>query len=175
MSEEVPVNNSPFRTPVDAPIIARHNWNFSNSPGSDSGNDTDEGVDINPNEPIGDIDLEIVGLFGNTNGRSCSVHTECGSHVKVGDLLRLKPTIVIINGKEEHAVKLNKINEEGVEGCTVAFLPRMVLDTPTVERNSFCLVKELYSASTSEFKRQKSHRAMGMAGVVLLNEIPRSE
>jgi hypothetical protein len=87
--------------------------------------------------------------------------------------------VVFINGKEEQAVKLNQINEEGVEGCisTVAFLPRMALDTPPVKcnMNCFCLVKELYSASTSEFKRQKSHRAMCMAGVVLLSEIPRSK
>jgi hypothetical protein len=89
MSEEVPVQNTLFSTPVDAPIIACHNWNFNNSPGSDSGNDTDEGINIDPNKPIGDINLEIAGLFDNTNGRSCSVHTECGSHVKVGNILRL--------------------------------------------------------------------------------------
>jgi hypothetical protein len=180
MSEEVPYNNSPFMTPVDTPIntrITRHNWNINNAPGSDSDNDTDNGIDINPNKPIGDVDLEIVGLFGSTNGKSCSVHNECGAHVKVGDLLRLKPTVVTVNGKEEAAIKLNKINEEGVEGCTVAFLPRIVLNTPIVLRNidCFCVVKELYSNSISDFKRSKSHRAMGMAGVVVLNEIPHSE
>jgi hypothetical protein len=103
MSEEVPYNNTLFTTPVDAPInthITRHNWNYNNAPGSDRDNDMDNGIDIDPNEPIGDVDLEIVGLFGSTKGRSCSAHNDCGAHVKVGDLLSLKPMIVLARCKK---------------------------------------------------------------------------
>jgi hypothetical protein len=136
----------------------------------------DDGSDIDPNEPIGDIDLEIVGLLSNSNGRSCSVHEICGEYVRVGDVLRLKKTVVTIQGKTEEAIKLNKITD-GVEGCTVAFIPRLMIDVPRVTKNinHFCIVKELYCFSASKFLREKSHRAMGMAGVVLLNEIPQSE
>jgi hypothetical protein len=143
----------------------------------EEGYGTDDGSDIDPNEPIGDIDMEIVGLLSDTNGRSCSVHTACGEYVRVGDLLRLKKTCVVVNGKTETAIKLNKITDDGVEGCTVAFVPRIHLTTPIVLRNinCFCRVKELYCNSKYTFIREKSHRNMGMAGVVLLNEIPRAE
>jgi hypothetical protein len=100
-----------------------------------SGNDTDEGTDIDVNEPIGDVDLEIVGLFSSTNGRSCSIHSECGSVVKVGDLLRLKPTMVMVEGLAENAVKLSKITDNGVEGCIVAYIPRNIINVPTVQQN----------------------------------------
>jgi hypothetical protein len=155
--------------------------NTTNSTASAVLNDEDDDAtdygsdpDVDPNEPIGDIDLEIVGLCSSTNGRSCTVHKACGLSVVVGDILRLKETVVTISGKTEKAVKLVKI-ADGTEACTVAYLPRMVLNTPTVRRNinNFCIVKELYCKSKSAFIRQKSYRNLGMAGVVLLNEIPR--
>jgi hypothetical protein len=136
---------------------------------------TDDGSDLDMNEPIGDIDLEIVGLYGSSNGRSCCVHGECGRYVKVGDLLRLKRTVATVDGREEDAVKLVKISD-GVEGCTVAFIPRLtIIQTATVRRNleQFCVVKSIYEKSSSNFCRQKSFRSRGMAGVVLLNDIPR--
>jgi hypothetical protein len=141
------------------------------------GNDNNEyydenGSDFDPNEPIGDVDLEIVGLLANNNGRSCSIHGCCGSELVVGDVLRLKETIVTVEGRDEYAVKLVRI-DDGVEGCTVAFVPRLQLDLPIVQRNigHFAVVKELYQHSKYSFLRSKSHRNLGMAGVVLLNEI----
>jgi hypothetical protein len=100
-----------------------------------SGNDTDEGADIDVYKPIGDVDLEIVGLFSSSNGRSCCFHSECGSVVKVGDLLRLKPTMVMVEGLAENAVKLSKITNDGVEGCIVAYIPRNIINVPTVQQN----------------------------------------
>jgi hypothetical protein len=144
-----------------------------------SDNETDNGANNDPNKPIGEVDLEIVGLYSAANGRSCTIHSQCGASVRVGDLLRLKRTMVTIGVNEEiqDAIKLVKITNDGVEGCTVAFLPRLVIETPTVIRNvgCFCVVKELYCDSSSLFKQQKSTRNMGMAGVVLLNDIPHAE
>jgi hypothetical protein len=136
----------------------------------------DDGADINPEEPIGDIDLEIVGLLSSTNGRCCSAHAECAAHVKVGDVLRLKETIVTIDNIDEFAIKCVKITD-GIEGCTVAFVPKMLLGTAIVKRNinGFCVVKDLYCQSASSFRRAKSYRNLGMAGVVLRNKIPREE
>jgi hypothetical protein len=105
----------------------------------------ENGSDFDPNEPIGDIDLEIVGLIANNNGRSCSIHGCCGSELIVGDLLHLKETIVMVEGRdEEYAVKLVRI-DDGVEVCTMAFVPRLQLNLPIVRRNigHFCVVKEL--------------------------------
>jgi hypothetical protein len=137
------------------------------------GNDTDDGSDINPNEPIGDVDLEIVGLLSNTNGWCCSVHTICGESIDVGNVLRLVPTVVYVCGILEQAVKLVQI-DDGIEGCTVAFVPRLLIGLPVVQRNvnEFCIVKELYCDSRYAYKRCKSHRNLGMAGVVLVNKIP---
>jgi hypothetical protein len=136
--------------------------------------DSDEDSSVQPptEDVAGDIDLEIVGLLCGSNGRSCSVHSECGSSVRVGDLLRLKKTVVIIDGQEEEAVKLLKITEDGVEGCTVGFIPKVQAKTTRVTSNidCFCRVKEIYAHSSSAYKRQKAHRNYGMAGAVLLKE-----
>ena len=70
------------------------------------------------------IDLEIIGLHCSTNGRSCTQHAVCGSCVVVGDLLRLRRTVVTVNGVEEEAYKVVKI-EDLAETCTVAFIPRV--------------------------------------------------
>jgi hypothetical protein len=134
--------------------------------------DTYNGSDIDPNEPIGDIDMEILGLNSNSNGRYCTFHAVCGDHVRVGDVLWLVETV---EGHLEDAVKLVKIMD-GVEGCTVVFIRCLQINLPIVRRNinNFCIVKELYNNLKNTYKRTKSHCNIGMAGVVLLNEIDRN-
>jgi hypothetical protein len=87
--------------------------------------------------------------------------------------LRLKPTIAEIAGIPEPAIKLVKL-VDGADGCTVAFVPRVQDFLPKIVANvkRFCVVKELYADSDSRYKRARSYRNMGMAGVVLLDEIP---
>jgi hypothetical protein len=132
--------------------------------------------EYNPREPIGDIDLEIVGLLSSSNGRSCSCHPVCGESVVVGDVLRLVRTVVSVNGRVEPAVKLVKVTD-GFDGCSVAFIPRIQMNLPKVIQNitKFCIVKELYSDSVNNYKRALSHKNAGMAGVVLLELIPMNE
>jgi hypothetical protein len=122
-------------------------------------------------EPIGDINLEIVGLTSPTNGRFCCIHAVCGDFVKVGDVLRLVPTIVEIRGRPEPAIKLVKM-VDGLEGCTVAFVPKVQSKLPIVLSNhqKYCIVKELYADSKSTYKRAKSYRNLGMAGVVVVGD-----
>jgi hypothetical protein len=114
-----------------------------------------------------------VGLESGSNGRSCCLHAWCGLTVAVGDLLRLKPTIAEIAGIPEPAIKLVKL-VDGADGCTVAFVPRVQDFLPKIVANvkRFCVVKELYADSDSRYKRVRSYRNMGMAGVFLLDEIP---
>jgi hypothetical protein len=96
--------------------------------------------------------------------------------VQVGDVLRLVRTTVTVRAIDEPAVKLVKVFD-GVDGCTVAFVPRIQMSLQKVIQNinKFCVVKELYQDSTNSYKRELSHRNLGMAGVVLLDLIPINE
>jgi hypothetical protein len=71
---------------------------------SNEGSDSDEEDDGRPFAES--TDIKIVGLHSCTNGLSCSIHEVCGDFVEVSDLLRLVPTCVTINGKDECAIKL---------------------------------------------------------------------
>jgi len=115
--------------------------------------------------------LEIVGLEKDTNGRSCNVHDVCGEHVKAGDVLRLVQTVVTYDGRSEMAVKCVKM-VDGVDTCTVAFVPRAMCQLPHVQAHlkKFVQVVELYSGHKNSYKRSKSHQNFGMASVELLTE-----
>jgi hypothetical protein len=124
----------------------------------------------------GDIDFEIVGLFSNSNGRFCCCHRVCGAHVVEGDVLRLVMTLVSIGEGVEAAVKLVKIMD-GMDGCTVGFIPRVQSRLPKVLQNinKFCIVHELYQSSPSTYKRKKGEKNHGMASAILLSTIPLNE
>lgn len=115
--------------------------------------------------------LEIVGLYSDTNGRSCSVHAICGDHVNVGDVLRLVATVVDYKGSLEPAVKCVKV-VDGTDACTVAFVPRNLSDLPKVKEhlNKFVQVTELYAESKNTYKRSKAKANYGVAAVRLLSE-----
>jgi hypothetical protein len=102
---------------------------------------TNNDRDIDPNEPSGDRDLEIVGFYANNNGFSCTIHTMCGGRVNAADVLWLVKTVVTINGHLKNAIKLDKIND-GADSRTVAFLRRLQVRLPIVLRNinHFCVV-----------------------------------
>jgi hypothetical protein len=122
------------------------------------------------------IDFEIVGLYGSTNGHSCCFHKTCGKVVKVGSLVRLVRTVVDINGETESAIKLVKI-VDGVDGCTIGFVPRVQSRLPKVVDclDRFAVVQELYSSSKCSYKRKKSIQNRGMASATLLDYITRDE
>jgi hypothetical protein len=128
------------------------------------------------NSPPSGVDLEIVGLLSNTNGRSCTEHTVCGETVEVGDVLRLVKTVVTVKGVAEEAVKCVRITD-GVDSCTVAFVPRNLHNLEIVKKNinNFVIVKEVYADSDNTYKKRKASKNFGMAGVVLLSEIPQAE
>ena len=116
------------------------------------------------------MDIEIVGLSSNTNGRSCTLHAVCGDAVEVGDVLRLVPCVVTINHETEEAIKVVKV-VDGVDTCTVAFVPRVQSSLPGVKGHTYKFVQviELYSKSDSPYKRSKSQSNRGMARVSLLD------
>ena len=118
-----------------------------------------------------DPDLEIVGLYSDTNERSCVLHETCGMTVKQGDVLRLVQSVVEINGVVEPAVKCVKV-VNGIDACTVAFVPRIYQKQPKVQDhlNKFVTVLELYADSNNTYKRNLSTSNFGMAAVVFLQE-----
>jgi hypothetical protein len=97
--------------------------------------------------------IEVCGLTKLDNGRSCTIHLCCGKFVTVGDVLRLRETVVGIAGYPEAAIKLVKIID-GLEGCTVAYIPRTHIKRQLIinQMNRFCIVTELYNDSKNTYK-----------------------
>lgn len=122
------------------------------------------------------VDVEVVGLLSDTNGRACCSHQVCGEFLIVGDLVRLVYTTVTVHGKVEQAIKVVKI-ADGVPSCTVGFVPRVQTQLRSVVSHvgKLCLVHEIYSQSPNSYKREKSHKNRGMASLIYLDSIPHDE
>jgi hypothetical protein len=139
-----------------------------------------------PNEVVavggGDItsDLQFVGLYGTTNGRTCERHDCCGKYVTLGDLVRLKRTVVRVSrdgeARDEEAIAVVKI-EDGFESCTIGFIARNQMTLPRVVAsvNKLCILSEIYEASENKYLRGVSKRNLGMGGLDLVDNIPISE
>ena len=118
--------------------------------------------------------IEIVGLHSDGNGRACESHTCCGDHVIVGDVLRLRLTIVTVNGDLERCLKAVSV-VDGAEKCTVGFAPRAIISKILKEIEGdkrFIEVEELYDLSVNTFKRRKSHMNKGMALCKFIEPVP---
>eukprot|EP00977_Amphora_coffeiformis_P024177 scaffold15108_cov180-Amphora_coffeaeformis.AAC.53 len=122
------------------------------------------------------FDFEVVGLQSSSNGRSCSIHECCGEDVMVGDVLRLVACTVAVQGVVEEAIKAVKV-VEGIDQCTVGFVPRAFKDLPAVKNqlNKFVQVCEVYKDSPNGYKRDKSYKNCGMARVTTLDEEGQNE
>lgn len=111
-------------------------------------------------------DGEIVGLHINNHGRSCDDHNTCGNHVSVGDIVILRLSTVIFNedtAEEEECFKAIKI-DDGLETCTIGFLPRHFVYGPRKDdfNGKYCKVLELYKDSTESVKTRKNLRLNGV-------------
>jgi hypothetical protein len=76
----------------------------------------------------------------------------------------------------EEAIKLVKIID-GIDGRTIGFVPRVQSKLPNAMQNvnKFCIVTELYHASSSSYKKKEGEKNQGMTGAILLNCIPFNE
>ncbi|KAL7568646.1 hypothetical protein ACA910_022744 [Epithemia clementina (nom. ined.)] len=122
-------------------------------------------------------DMEIVGLHLSESGRSCLIHKCCGKAVKVGDILRIKKTVVDNNDSLPEEALCCVIIRQGEEACRVGFIPRFLISAPMVNKNinKFLQVVELFAESDNIAKQQKSKQYGGVAAVVFLDEIPSME
>jgi hypothetical protein len=116
--------------------------------------------------------IEIVGLNSSTNGRSCVQHSVCGNHLEKGDLVRLIPVVLDIEGRLENAVKCVKI-AGGTETCTVGFIPRVSVGSQKVKAHygKCAQILDVYLTSENSYKRRLWHQNHGMASAVFLDEI----
>ena len=92
------------------------------------------------------------------------------------DVLRLKKTVVTINGSVEEAIVLVRV-QEGCDTCHVAFVPRVFAKDPKVISNINKLVQvvEIYKFSENSYKRRLSKQNQGMASVIFLDGLPHFE
>jgi hypothetical protein len=122
--------------------------------------------------------MEIVGLKECGNGRVCERHLFCGEQVVVGDIMRLQKCVVDSYdlGSVEPAIACVLIRG-GSETCRVAFVPRVLLKLPMVKNNvdKHIQVVEMFASSRNSAKRRKDFLNCGMAGVIFLDEIPKTE
>ena len=102
-----------------------------------------------------------------SNGRFCELHQICGSTVNVGDLLGFQRTVVSIDGEEEKAIAVVKINS-GQKGCRVDFLARYLYGR--VDESIVIQVVQLYEHSESTQDRMRSYRQGGMALCKILDD-----
>ena len=133
--------------------------------------ESDDEATLGPESPV----IEISGLQESSNGRNCPYHACCGQYVTLNDTLRLKLCVVDVNNEPEEAIKLVKLSG-GIETCTVAFLPRIYVNLPKVQRNinNNVQVLKLYKDG-SFYEKEKSNINGGMATAVFLNDIPIEE
>ena len=136
--------------------------------------DTEDTINNNNNKKP---EFEIVGLHQKGSGRFCCMHSHCGMHVAVGDVLRLVHVVVTTSDlkEPEDAIKLVKI-VDGTESCTVAFIPRAFarLERISTKIGSFCVVLELYDNS-NKYKQLLSKKNYGVASCLFLDDVPRHE
>ena len=122
-------------------------------------------------------DIEIYGLAGSSNGRHCAFHPCCGTQVVVEDILRIKRVVIDLSEDLTEEALATVVIKDGVERCTVGFVPRFLVNNPTVLRNidEHLQVTELYKDSTNTAKIAKNERKTGVAGCIFIREIPHQE
>ena len=81
----------------------------------------DNAIIENRVEPVavpfdGPFDFEVVGLQMTSNGRQCCSHDACGQNLSIGDVVKLVPTIVTTEDKDESPLAVQKI-VDGTVGC----------------------------------------------------------
>ena len=80
-------------------------------------------------------------------------------------------SVITYQGKEEPAIKCVKVID-GLDTCTVAFVPRVLMTLPKVQEhlNKFVQVVEIFEDSPDSYKQAKARSNYGVATVKYLDE-----
>jgi hypothetical protein len=82
-------------------------------------------MNMEVNSPIKRI--ELVGLYGEGSGRSCSVHDCCGKYIEISHILRLKRIDADTDNDDSAVAYKAVLFINNNESCTVGFLPRSLI------------------------------------------------
>ena len=96
------------------------------------------------------LSFEVLGLYHDTDGRSCNLHPACGIAVAVGDLVFVKKESFLIHGRLQDIEAVYRVVDDIVK-CKVGFVPCVLSFTGRLDKldNCFAIVKELYDNSTN--------------------------
>ena len=110
--------------------------------------------------------IEIYGLDKTNQGRCCSLHQCCGKEcIESGSIVRFIETHVMVDNKEELAVKALHKSDDGRE-CCVGFLPRFLLPLRSRYIPLTWKVTSLLSESDLKPAREYSFRNGGVPGCI---------
>ena len=107
--------------------------------------------------------IQLVGLRGTTNHRSCRRHASCGEQVVVGTHLRLYSTRL---GAGDEAVACHAV-VNGRPGCRVGFLSRVFVELKDSLHGRSAIVVEVCKGSPCPKKRRLDYVNKGMALCIL--------
>ena len=113
------------------------------------------------------MNVEIVGLHDGRRGRSCQIHSVCGSQVRVNSILKIKLITISIYGKEEEALGCFSL-ENGLEKCLVGFLRQHSIKHAINFKNKLVQIVEIHCDSIDKDVRKRSYSMKGSAKAVML-------
>lgn len=119
-----------------------------------------------PDEPL----VEIVGIEEGGRGRSCEIHTVCGSALELDSVVRFR-LIHILNDRreEEKAIGVYWVTD-GIDRCLVGFLPRHCIKHASYYNGRVAQIVQFLSKDDNPSLRQRSYRKLGMCMAAFLQE-----
>lgn len=111
--------------------------------------------------------VDVVGCDAGDNGRNCTSHEVCGTHIRLDDLIIFRWEVVPIEGDLEEVVKAYLIRD-GTQGCHIGFLPRRLLKQKDKYVNKMATIVEDLRCSENAQKRRRSNRNKGIVYCTML-------
>ena len=112
--------------------------------------------------------IDVVGLDKANNGRSCDRHSCCGQSLQVGMIVSFSSVTVSINGRDELAIAVHRVND----GCRIGFLKKFMVRRSSIFEGVQARVIRILTADTSStpevLDRAFHHHNYGSAKVVCI-------
>ena len=107
--------------------------------------------------------FKVLGLYHNTDGRSCDCHPAYDIAVAVGNLVFVKKELLLIHVRVQDVGAVYCVVDSIIK-CKVGFVLRALSFTGRLDNlnNCFVIVKELYKNSNNPYKVLKDSNIFGM-------------
>ena len=120
------------------------------------------------------VTVEIVGIARGDRGRSCEEYDVCGAVLQEDCVVWIWHVQIIgATGNEESALAAYWISN-GIDCCSVGFLPRHLLKQWEENDGSIAQVVDIYKGSDSPAKKRKNVRNSGYCEAVLNEDTHRT-